>query len=56
MKCKDCALYIDYWCDMVKDSPDPDMERDCAHFIQAGTEKVVCTTFWYKPKSKIIAK
>ena len=35
MKCKDCAFYKDHWCTMVTDSPDPDMERDCAHFIQA---------------------
>ena len=35
MKCKDCACYKDEWCSMVNDSPDPDMERDCAHFIRA---------------------
>lgn len=35
MKCKDCACYKDNWCTMVTDSPDPDMARDCAHFIQA---------------------
>ena len=35
MKCKDCACYKDEWCSMVTDSPDPDMERDCAHFIRA---------------------
>ena len=35
MKCKDCACYKDMWCTMVTDSPDPDMERDCAHFILA---------------------
>lgn len=35
MKCKDCACYKDRWCTMVTDSPDPNMERDCAHFIRA---------------------
>ena len=35
MKCKDCACYKNEWCSMVTDSPDPDMERDCAHFIRA---------------------
>lgn len=35
MKCKDCACYKDLWCTMVTDSPDPDMERECAHFIRA---------------------
>ena len=35
MKCKDCACYKDNWCTMVTDSPDPDMERDCGHFIRA---------------------
>lgn len=35
MKCKDCACYKDQWCTMGTDSPDPDMERYCAHFIQA---------------------
>ena len=34
MKCKDCACYKDEWCTMVTDSPDADMERDCAHFIR----------------------
>lgn len=35
MKCKDCACYKDNWCTMVTDSPGPDMERDCGHFIMA---------------------
>lgn len=35
MKCKDCACYKDLWCTMVTDSPDPDMERECGHFIRA---------------------
>lgn len=34
MKCKDCAYYKDEWCSMVTDSPAPDMERDCGHFIK----------------------
>lgn len=34
MKCKDCACYKDEWCSMITDSPDPDMERDCGHFIR----------------------
>ena len=35
MKCKDCACYKNRWCTMVTDSPDPDMERECGHFILA---------------------
>ena len=35
MKCKDCACYKNEWCPMVTDSPDPDMERECEHFIRA---------------------
>ena len=35
MKCNDCARYKDDWCTMVTDSPDPDMERDCEHFIRS---------------------
>lgn len=35
MKCKDCACYKDEWCSMVTNSHDPDMERDCGHFIRA---------------------
>lgn len=35
MKCKDCACYKNEWCSMVTNSPDPDMERDCGHFIRA---------------------
>ena len=35
MKCKDCACYKNEWCSMVTDSQDPDMERDCGHFIRA---------------------
>lgn len=35
MKCKDCACYKDEWCSMLTHSPDPDMERDCGHFIRA---------------------
>lgn len=34
MKCKDCACYKNEWCSMVTDSPDPDMDRDCGHFVQ----------------------
>ena len=36
MKCKDCACYKDQWCTIVTDSPDPDMERDCGHFIRVS--------------------
>ena len=35
MKCKDCANYKEEWCSIMSDSPDPDMERDCGHFIRA---------------------
>lgn len=40
MKCKDCACYKDKWCTMVTDSPDPDMERDCAHITREQVEKM----------------
>lgn len=35
MKCKDCACYKDEWCSMITDSPEPDVERDCGHFIRS---------------------
>lgn len=34
MKCKDCAIYKDEWCSIMSDSPDPELERDCGHFIR----------------------
>lgn len=30
--CKKCNNYRNQWCDMVIDSPDPDLVRDCQHF------------------------
>ena len=52
MKCKDCACYKDSWCTMVTDSSAPDMERDCAHYIQAQrwipvTERLPEKEGWY---------
>lgn len=35
MKCRNCVEYIDEWCDKVKDSTYPDIERECKHFKQA---------------------
>lgn len=35
MKCRDCVCYKEEWCSIMSDSPDPDMERDCWHFIRA---------------------
>lgn len=35
MKCRDCVCYKEEWCSIMSDSPDPDMERDCGHFIRA---------------------
>lgn len=30
--CKNCNNYRNDWCEIVLDSPDPDMVRDCRHF------------------------
>lgn len=30
--CKNCNNYRNDWCEMVLDSPDPDIVRDCRHF------------------------
>ena len=32
VKCRNCNNYRNTWCEMVIDSPDPDMVRDCRHF------------------------
>lgn len=33
MKCKNCVNLKDEWCEKVIDSPHPDIERDCHHFV-----------------------
>lgn len=33
MKCVNCVNYKDEWCEKVIDSPHPDIERDCRHFV-----------------------
>ena len=35
VKCKNCKNFKDDWCEKVVDSPYPDLERDCNHFVQA---------------------
>lgn len=32
VKCKNCVRYSNEWCDKKKDSPDPDILRDCNYF------------------------
>ena len=32
VKCKNCNNLKHHWCEMVIDSPDEDMIRDCSHF------------------------
>ena len=34
VKCKNCNNYRNDWCEKVIDSPDPDVERDCWHFVE----------------------
>ena len=34
VKCKNCNNYRNGWCEKVIDSPDPDMQRDCKHFLE----------------------
>ena len=53
MKCKDCACYKDNWCTMVTDSPDPDMERDCGHFIRA--QRWIPVTEWLPETGEVLA-
>jgi len=42
-KCADCANYINQWCRKVKDSPYPDLIRDCEYFhdIETNVEKII---------------
>ena len=32
VQCKRCANLKNHWCNLVKDSPDEDMVRDCRHY------------------------
>lgn len=34
VKCKNCYHLEGEWCELVVDSPDPDMVRDCRYFMQ----------------------
>lgn len=34
VQCKNCALFVDNWCNIRCDSTDPDLCRDCQHFQQ----------------------
>ena len=31
--CKECNNLVNGWCEKAVDSPDPDMQRDCQHFL-----------------------
>lgn len=33
-KCASCKNFVADWCEKVVDSPCPDLERDCSHFVQ----------------------
>lgn len=35
MICRNCVYYHHQWCGEVHDSPDPDMERNCRHYVVA---------------------
>ena len=43
VKCIECAEYINEWCRKVKDSPYPDLIRDCEYFhdIEINVEKII---------------
>lgn len=32
IKCKNCANYIQEWCESILDSPRPDLHRNCDYF------------------------
>lgn len=32
VKCKNCANHKIGWCELVEDSPDPELTRNCQHF------------------------
>ena len=32
--CEKCNNLVNDWCEKVIDSPDPDMVRDCRHFLE----------------------
>lgn len=34
-KCKYCVNYRNEWCEKVRDSPDPDLERKCYYYKTA---------------------
>lgn len=43
--CKNCNNYRNQWCDMVIDSPDPDLVRDCRHFwLKTNADRIRAMT------------
>lgn len=34
IRCRDCVHCKEGWCEQVSGSPDPDIVRDCEHFMQ----------------------
>lgn len=42
VKCKNCAILKNWWCDKVVDSPDPEIVRDCQYFRQITEYDHIC--------------
>ena len=43
--CKKCNNYRNQWCEMVIDSPDPDIVRDCRHFwLKTNADRIRAMT------------
>lgn len=43
--CKNCNNYRNDWCEIVSDSPDPDMVRDCRHFwLKTNADRIRAMT------------
>lgn len=43
--CKNCNNYRNDWCEMVLDSPDPDIVRDCRHFwLKTNADRIRAMT------------
>lgn len=41
MKCGNCKNLRDGWCDILYDSPDPDLERECVSYkLMTNYEKI----------------
>lgn len=41
MQCKNCQRYIHEWCEYKKDSPDPEIERECEGFATVNYKALV---------------